>query len=62
MMKIKMSKSNLSVKEKVALACFMEAVPALIDLWKSKNTGLSFDEWLRNIHDEHKNKKKGETT
>ena len=62
-MKIKNNgKISLSLKERVALSCFMEAVPSLIDLWKRSETSLSFDEWLRNIHDEHKNKKKGETS
>ena len=58
--KQKPQKIKLSVKERVSLAVFMEAVPSLIELWKSKETSLSFDEWLRNIHDEHKNKKTNE--
>ena len=56
-MKVRKSKDGeikLSLKSKFALACFMEAVPQLIELWKSHQTLLSFDEWLRSIHDEHK--------
>lgn len=56
--KQKPPKTKLSVKERVSVAVFMEAVPSLINLWESKETGLSFDKWLRNIYDEHKNKQK----
>lgn len=53
------TKAKLSLGKKFMLSVFMESVPALIDMWKSKQTDLSFDCWLMDIYEANKNLKKG---
>lgn len=52
--KNKNSKTKLNVKQKIALAVFMESVPLLVNMWKKSDTCLTFDEWLLQIHTENK--------
>lgn len=39
-------------------ALFLEVSPKIINLWKSKNSGLPFDEWLLQIVESNKQKNK----
>ena len=50
----KNSKTKLNVKQKVALAVFMESVPLLVEMWRKSDTSLTFDGWLLKIHAENK--------
>ncbi len=47
------NKNKLSVKQKVALACFMEGLPKLIELWHNDEEGssLPFDVFLMRIYE-----------
>lgn len=59
----KTKKPKLTVKEKVAIAAFMEAFPRLKEMWE-KSEGYStttFDGWLQNIYDDYQKRKKGES-
>lgn len=41
-------------------ATFMSVCPKIIEMWKAKNNGLTFDEWLLALvaeHDKQKSKK-----
>lgn len=58
LLKSKKKKENkLKLKEKLALACFMEAVPSLIALWREKAHNVTFDVWLMDIYTENKARK-----
>lgn len=56
----KNKKEKIPLKRQVALACFMEAVPSIIDMWQSSESypHTTFDRWLMDIYEEHKNKGK----
>lgn len=47
-------KTKLSLREKVALACFMECVPLLIDKWRKDAPEKTFDDYLLDIWTEEK--------
>ena len=49
---------KLSVKEKIALAVFMEAVPSIIRIWKSHAPELPFDEFCMREYEKGKSVKK----
>lgn len=49
---------KLSVKEKVALAVFMEAVPSIIRIWKAHAPELPFDEFCLREYEKGKSVKK----
>lgn len=37
--------NKIKAREKIALAVFMEAVPKIIELWKSRAADITFDEF-----------------
>ena len=58
---MKKQSNKLKMREKIALACFMEAVPYLIRLWRERSPDTTFDEFCQKAYDEGKarqNKKK----
>lgn len=57
-------KPKLTVKEKVAIAAFMEAFPRLKEMWEISElySTTKFDEWLQRIYDDYQKRKKGEKT
>lgn len=48
------TKIKLKVREKIALACFMEAVPLLVEKWQKDCPEKSFDKYLTEIYEEAK--------
>lgn len=48
------TKIKLKVREKIALACFMEAVPLLVEKWQKDCPEKSFDIYLLEIYEEAK--------
>lgn len=57
-MKANINKKNYKVKDKVAYAIFMRAVPALIERWErykaDENTDITFDRFLIEIMQNYK--------
>lgn len=51
----KQKKSRMSLKEKAALAVFMQAVPSIVALYHTKpeSAYLTLEEWLFKVHTEH---------
>ena len=58
-MKTTAKNKKLHLKEKIALACFMEAVPRLIELWTASPDypKVTFDVWLYEIYITEKTRK-----
>ena len=58
-MKCRKKKDKLSLKEQVAIACFMESVPKLIELWKQHEEYpcLTFDAYLTRVYEYKKQNK-----
>ena len=50
----KNKKNKLSVREKIAVAAFMESVPRIIDLWKQEAPDVPLDVWLLSVYNETK--------
>lgn len=47
-------KPKIKLSQKIMIALFMECVPQIIEMWKSKGTDLTFDTWLLSVCEEHK--------
>lgn len=47
-------KTKMKMREKIALACFMESVPLLIEKWQKDASEKTFDEYLLNVYAEGK--------
>lgn len=43
-------KTKMKMREKIALACFMESVPLLIEKWQKDASEKTFDEYLLNVY------------
>lgn len=54
----KRNKDKPKMREKIAMAVFMESVPSLIALWQEKCPQKTFDAWLMEVYEEHKAKSK----
>lgn len=50
----KKNKVKMSLKEKLVFSSFMSVCPKIIDMWKSSNSNVGFDEWLLNIVENYK--------
>ena len=59
----KQNKMKLTLKEKVAVAAFMEAFPRLKQMWEESDSysTTTFDQWLQDVYNSYQNLKKGET-
>ena len=44
-------KAKLKMREKIAIACFMEGLPSLISLWREKAPEKTFDAWLWEVYE-----------
>ena len=56
MSKKSLKKNKLALKEKFALALFMEAVPKIIELWRERAPEQTFDEFCLAQYEEAKTK------
>lgn len=45
---------KLKIREKIALACFLEAVPLLVEKWQNDAPEKSFDTYLLDIYEDAK--------
>lgn len=60
----KTKKQKIKVKEKIALAVFMESIPKIMEIWHEKHPEMTFEEFCLSTYEAGKalkNKEKGET-